>query len=87
MVQLTQEQINQMVTNAATAAVQAHITNQAALGAAGVTHAALGGAPSPSAPAPAPAAPVNVVGMTALQLINLGRSNASKTALPISASV
>ena len=80
---LTAEQLQTTITNAVQQGIAAHITNQAALTAAGVTPQTLGGAPAPAAPAAAAPAPVDMKNMSALQLINLGRQNAAKSPLPI----
>lgn len=73
---MTAEQLQTAIANAVQAGVAAHISNQAALAAAGITPQNIGAAPAPAAPTPAPAPaaqPVNTTGMSALQLINLGR--------------
>lgn len=66
-----------MMNTAATNAVAAHVQNQAALANHGVTNTALGGAaPVPSVAPTSPdggAAPAKTEGMSAMQLINLGR--------------
>lgn len=92
MVTMTQDQLNTLVTNAATAAVTAHMQNQAALAAHGVTNQSLGGVPPvasvvPTTPTEAPKTPVNLAGMNAMQLINLGRKqmNAAAPAAPATA--
>lgn len=72
---LTQEQLQGMITNAAQAAVTAHVQNQAALNAHGVTPQNLGGAQPVAGVVPVEAPkPVNLAGMSAAQLINHGRT-------------
>lgn len=70
---LTQEQLQQMMTNAATAAVNAHVQNLANHG---ISPQNLGGA-QPVANVNTPDAPADLSKLTPLQLINLGRKKAT----------
>ena len=70
---MTPAELQATIANAVQQGVAAHIANQSALAAAGITPQNIGGAPAPATPAAPAPQPVNTAGMSALQLINLGR--------------
>lgn len=70
---MTPAELQATIANAVQQGVAAHIANQSALAAAGITPQNIGGAPAPATPAAPAPQPVNTTGMSALQLINFGR--------------